>query len=497
MSNNNKRQVKKKLFSKNDIASKKISTRDKNEQEYISENFDNGTSIKTTKKLIEVEITENLEEEQRQRIAELQEKNLQLEDQLKSLNSQYESEKAGIVQDVNKYNDEIKQKSEEVNEASKENTKLMTRLKNIENNLNDKYSKFMDKKIVKKKKNIQRTVKTVKKEVDVKEEQIKNIKKKIEAEKTQRMKAENLLNEVNDGLEENHKNYIKELDEKIKVAKNEVKKLCEVRIAHDHCIKEIQSLTSQLNLVHNEIEFETKKNDMIMSTISNDIDTNNNTINTNINEEKKDMQSLKLDNELVKNKNDYGYKVRDLILKTKTPRKDKINKSAFNYIKNEFDIIKKKDVPSVKRSIIGNLNEVTRVIDTSPVQTNLFTEKETEVLKKLIPQDYIDVYNERFEMKKKEKDQIQRKFEENENLKLENQQSKYEVELLKMKLKEKERITSELEVKVRKNNIKVGKLKSEIAQYEKQLKEQIALLKKKISYNKKYISIIERGKEKV
>jgi len=495
MSTNNKRQVKKKLFSKNEIASKKIATGDKNEQEYISENFDNGICIKTTKKLIEVEITENLEEEQRQRIAELQEKNSQLEDQIKSLNSQYESEKVGIVQDVNKYNDIIKQKSEEVNEASKENNKLMARLKNIENNLNDKYSKFMDKKIVKKKKSIQRTVKTVKKEVDVKEEQIKNMKKKIEAEKSQRMKAENLLNEVNDGLEENQKNYIKELDEKIKIAKNEVKKLCEVRVAHDHCIKEIQSLTSQLNLVHNEIEFETKKNDMIMSTINNDIDTNTN--NTNINEEKKDLSSIKLDNELVKNKNDYGSKVRDLILKTKTPRRDKINKSAFNYIKNEFDIIKKRAAPSTKRSLVGSLNEVTSVIDTSSVQTNLFTEKETEVLKKLIPKDYIDVYNERFEMKRKEKDQIQKKLEENENLKLENQQSKYEVELLKMKLKEKERITSELEVKVRKNNIKVGKIKSEIAQYEKQLKEQIALLKKKISYNKKYISIIERGKEKV
>ena len=494
MSTNNKRQVKKKLFSKNEIASKKIATGDKNEQEYISENFDNGICIKTTKKLIEVEITENLEEEQRQRIAELQEKNSQLEDQLKSLNSQYESEKVGIVQDVNKYNDAIKQKSEEVNEASKENNKLMARLKNIESNLNDKYSKIMDKKMVKKKKNIQRTVKIVKKEVDVKEEQIKNMKKKIEAEKTQRMKAENLLNEVNDGLEENQKNYIKELDEKIKIAKKEVKKLCEVRVAHDHCIKEIQSLTSQLNLVHKEIEFETKKNDMIMSTINNDIDTNTN--NTNINEEKKDISSIKLDNELVKNKNDYGSKVRDLILKTKTPRRDKINKSAFNYIKSEFDIIKKKAAPSTKRSLVGNLNEVTSVIDTSSVQTNLFTEKETEVLKKLIPQDYIDVYNEIFEMKKKEKDQIQKKFEENENLKLENQQSKYEVELLKMKLKEKERITSELEVKVRKNNIKVGKLKSEIAQYERQLKEQITLLNKKISYNKKYISIIERGKEK-
>ena len=495
MSSNNKRQVKKKLFSKNEIASKKISTGDKNEQEYISQNFDNGISIKTTKKILEVEITENLEEEQRQRIAELQDKNSQLEDQLKSLSSQYESEKVGIVQDVNKYNDAIKQKSEEVNEVSKENNKLMKRLKNIENNLNDKYSKFMEKKTVKKKKNIQRTEKTVKKEVDVKEEQIKNIKKKIEAEKTQRMKAENLLNEVNDGLEENHKNYIKELDEKIKVAKNEVKKLSEVRVAHDHCLKEIQNLTSQLNLVHNEIEFETKKNDMINSTINNDIDTNTN--NTNINEEKKDILSIKLDNELIKNKNDYGFKVRDLILKTKTPRRDKINKSAFNYIKNEFDIIKKKVVPSTKKSIVGNLNEVTSVIDTSSVQTNLFTEKETDLLKKLIPQDYIDVYNERFEMKKKEKDQIEKKFEENENLKLENQQSKYEVELLKLKLKEKERITSELEVKVRKNNIKVSKLKSEIAQYEKQLKEQIALLNKKINYNKKYISIIERGKEKV
>jgi len=489
-SNNNKRQVKKKLFSKNDIATKKISTGDKSEQESITKDFENGICIKTTKKILEVEITENLEEEQRKRIAELQEKNSQLEDQLKSLNSQYETEKVEIIQDVNKYNDAIKQKSEEVNEASEENTKLMTRLKKIENNLNDKYSKFMEKKINKKKKSNQRTVKTVKKEVNVKEEQIKNIKKKIEAEKTQRMKTENLLNEVNDGLEENQKNYIKELDEKIKVAKNEVKQLCEVRIAHDRCIKDIQYLTSQLNLVHNEIEFETKKNDMIMSTINNSIDT------TNTIEENKDIQSLKLDNELVKNKNSYGSKVRDLILKTKTPRRDKINKSAFNYIRNEFDIIKKKANPSTKRVVVGNLNEVKSVIDTSSVQTNLFSEKETELLKKLLPQDCIDVYNERFEMKRKEKDQIEKKFQENENLKLENQQSKYEVELLKMKLKEKERITSELEVKVRKNNQKVSKLKSEIAQYEKQLKEQIALLKKKTNFNKKYISIIEKGKKK-
>ena len=466
----NKRQVKKKVFASNQQESKKVATGDPNEEKKVSGGVSNGITIKTKK--LQLEIIENVVENQKKELAELQEKTTQMQNQLSSLKSEYESQKEGCIQDVNKYNNDLEQKNEILLQLSKENNQLINNLKKIEKDFNKKYTKFMEKKLVKHKKEIKRTEQVVKNDINVKLNEIKNVKKLTEATKAQQKKYEDLLNNVNDGLEENVKCEHKEINEQIAQLKKEIKELSSIKLEHNNCIKEIQNLTSSLNIINNEIEFETKKSDMISTMRS----SNNVMNNEESNASKNESQILKIQNELVANKLNYGSKVRDIILKKgRTPKKDKINKSALNYIQTEINSIKKKS----HKKLTGSINEAVSLIDNSYVKDpNLFSDREIEVLKKVIPEDYLEVYNERYEMKKNENKEIEKKFEEHDGIKFENQQIKYDIDSIKMKIKEQERRQADIMIKFRNNKKQILNLKSEIGKYEKSLNKELANLKR-------------------
>ena len=78
-------------------------------------------------------------------------------------------------------------------------------------------------------------------------------------------------------------------------------------------------------------------------------------------------------------------------------------------------------------------------------EENLFTEEEIEVLSKIIPEDYLQKFNDRYETKMNEKeDLLGQMIEENGNIKNENIKTNYEIDSLRMKIKEQERNQLEL-----------------------------------------------------
>lgn len=491
----NRRVVKKLPLSKEKISDKKVSTKDQTTKITKINYFLLGGTPKNNK----LKITINKNENQNKALtlipttsspltlSELKEKTSKLKEELNYLNYKYEKEQKGSINDVAKYNEELREKAQLVVEHTQENKRLMNVLKDIQEEVNERYSKAMDKKFYKfiknNNNNNERTIEDIKEDIYIKEEQIENIRKIAECSKDEYEKIEDLLEDVENGLEDHIKFDLEDLTQKIEKANNKIRELKLIKSQHKYCAKEIKNLKSKLTLLNNEIEFETKKNKMIMSykTIN-----NNTEGEVETSEESEDYNYFDKENDLVTNKINYSLRVRNLILKRGTPRHEKISKSAFKYIQNEFDLIKQKSDRFRKRRING---ERVRLFDNISLnERNLFTERESEILKKIIPEEFIDKYNERFEKKKIEKEEIEQKFDENDDKKFDNQQIKLRIEAISLKVKEKERIGADLNIKFRKNKVNIDKLKNEIFKIQKNVKEQQDIInklnKKKKGYSK-------------
>ena len=256
--------VRKKLFSKNkkNTINKKVATGDANEE------VSNENNISGKTKKIEMEIKENKELDQEERLLELQKSNIKLEEELKTLEVQYESEKIDNIDKLKTINNELLEKSNQSKIISKENHKLITKLKTLENGLNEKYTKIMNKELFKKRTANKKTEKQIQKDIKVREKQIDNIKKISERAKVEKEKYENMLNDA-ENMESEKMKELDHLNELIEEAKVEHEDLDRMRLEHINCYNEIQNLLSTVNLLHNEIEFEKKKYTM-MSNVNKD-----------------------------------------------------------------------------------------------------------------------------------------------------------------------------------------------------------------------------------
>ena len=208
----NKSNVRKKLVSKNKTKStvnKKIFTGDKDQEETTSStNYPNGISVKTKKLKIEIEDLQ----EKKQKILILQEKTAELEQQLNNLKTQYETEKNENLKIIKNKNIELNQKIEECQKVTKENKKLVIKLKGLEGELNEKYNKFINQNLYKKIKTNIKTEKNIQKDINVAEKEIENVKKMAEVYKKEKEKYENLMN---DQLESNKINDLNEINKEI------------------------------------------------------------------------------------------------------------------------------------------------------------------------------------------------------------------------------------------------------------------------------------------
>ena len=498
----NKSNVRKKLVSKNktkNTVNKKIFTGDKDQEETTSStNYPNGISVKTKK--LKIEIEDLQEKEKKQKILILQEKTAELEQQLNNLKTQYETEKNENLEIIKNKNIELNKKIEECQKVTKENKKLVIKLKGLEGELNEKYNKFINQNLYKKIKTNIKTEKNIQKDINVAEKEIENVKKMAEVYKKEKQKYENLMN---DQLESNKINDLNEINKEINQLISENEKLKLIKLEHSKCKKNILDLTSKLNIANNELEFETKKKDMIMSaTVNKDTKGNEeNEILNDLNNISEDAIYAGEKNELVENKVNYSKKIRKKILKKGIPRIQPISNSSYKYIQTEFNSISKKNIN--KKKLIGNLKEVTSLIDNVYVpESNLFTERESDVLRKILPEEVLNDYKEKFEKKKLEKEKVEELIEENEikepkeQIKKNNEQIVYDIDLNKMKKKTEEMKKTELKMKSINNKKNINELQRKINELQKQINEKNKIINRMNKNIGNFSKIIEEMKKK-
>ncbi len=408
--------VRKKLFSKNtqNQVNKKVATGEAGEQkkeEKVSSEIISNDFTLTTKPLtigIKEKEKENTEEEKDKdkKVKELQEKTIELEDQLKTLKEEYKSKQTENIETIKNTNNDLDRKREDANKSSKKNHQLIIKLKNIEKELKEKYIKVTNFKSLKKLKiNIAKTnQKELAFKVKVKEKQIENIKKVADKEKAQQIKYENLLKD--DKLIQKQPNLQKEfnaINDKIKNIKKELEELYALKSKHLACTRQIESLRITFNIMNNEIEYESKKNRLITSTIE------NKRSNKGLIEGFPSTSNLQ---SLPNIKLDYSKKLRDSLFKQKRPPEPKkVAKSAFKYIKTEFDLIEGIKKNPLKKSSRNIFNKPQSLIDNVYVsEPNLFTEREAKILKTVLPESYMAKYMEKYDEKKVEKEEIENKF---------------------------------------------------------------------------------------
>ena len=401
----------------------------------------------------------------------LEQKNInELNEELNSLKYEFESQQNQTQEKIKEINNEIIEKNEQLKSLSKDNYKLINKLKDIGKNLKGELLKTF-KEILAKRKITDKSEKTLKYNLVIKEEEIKNAKKFANGEKREKERYERLLKEVNNGMEQNINDELKKLNNNISQLNDQILQLSGVRLKHKNCRKNIQNLKNKLNLFKTEIEFESKRNNMLIDKSFHSPNKNN----KNNLEQNKNL--LSDDNEPLTTKFKYCKKIRTSILKKNPTKPEKLNISAFRYVTDNINQINK----SQSRKMILN--------DINNSSSKLFTEGEYGLLHDIIPKKYMNKYLDEFESRKKQKEEIKNKFEENNSIKDLKQQIQYKIDYVDVKLKEEKKKFIELLLKFRNNNKKKNELNDMIKNCEREIKKFNIKIKREEKMQKLYQGI--------
>ena len=144
-----------------------------------------------------------------------------------------------------------------------ENKTLLSKLKNMEEQVTNKFNdKFKISKVIKRQK--QNEIKIdLNKEIKIKEQLKINIEKTIKYNKKDIKILNKLLEENKEGKEQDLSNNLKELTDKINLIQKDIEQLNKIKLEHKLCQKKENILKSKLNVLTNELEFESKKSNMI------------------------------------------------------------------------------------------------------------------------------------------------------------------------------------------------------------------------------------------
>ena len=371
------------------------------------------------------------------------------------LKNEYELEKAKTMESLKVLNDKLSEIDKQLKFSSKQNYQLILKLKDMESYLKKDYLKSFNERMKKRNLFLQNE-QMLKKRNLVKDEEIKIAQKLILVEKNEHKRYENLLNDVNNGMEENINDDLKALKKEINKLNNEIEELYQIKFLHKYCQRNIQNLKKTLNLYKTEYEFESKKKDMLTNQPSQSRNKMN-LITNFTQDEESDQRNLQIN---------YSQNIRKLILKQKIPRPEKLNISTSRYITEKINLI--------NRTQSNELLHEGSAKNNNNKNINLFKEEEYNFLKKIIPSQYIDNI-------KKEREEIQKSLEKNNSKKDNYGDIQFKLDYIELKKKEESKRYIQLLLKYRNNEKRKKEMHSQIKIYEQELKK----------YNKK-IDVMEK-----
>ena len=412
-----------------------------------------------------------------------------LEKEKDSLNNTIKIESEEDFKTITSLNSQIAQLEEEYSLLSKNNYKIINKLKQLENQVLKKFfKKYKLSKILSKQKELMNSG-NINKEIKTKESQVILMKKKIEYNKKETEKLSNLLEEVQEENEETLLGYLKEFNNYINKLEKEIKILKQMRYEHNNCKKTISNLTSKLNVILNDIEFEEKMLNKI------EVEIKPPTERKMQNKIHSYSERIRY-NSLEHSENRYNsrrsldkYKIFKLLLQES---ESKTESGPYTY-RQKGSV---KTLSNVGNSQLYNSSrirkEIKYKIDCKSPKNYLFSEKEKEVLNKMVPEDYLNNLNLKYNNIENEIKDIQGEIDE-EKVEMKSciNNNKLRIDILNLKVKEeKMKIIIKNNI-INNNNKKIANLNREIAQLKKILKKEKSINTRKINKKEEEKKLIE------
>lgn len=466
----NKRTVKKTNTKKMNI---KVSTEDKDSPYKNNLNADKNTKSKGK---------ENQSETLEQRLSNLLENNQNLENELGNVKEQLKSEEENGIKDIGSLNAQIEKLNKSQTKESNQNKTLLNKLKKLECEVSKKFQdKFKVSKVIEKQKAIIQE-RDINKEIKSKENETKNVQKDIKINEREIKRITKLLEENKDGGEKKLDQQYNELKEKIEKIQKEVNDLNIIKFQHKYCSKNANKLKSQINVLSNDYEFESKRKTMISYIPPK--------------QEKKEKE----EEEQIERIN-YGNRIRKKLMKTTKNKYDSrkvktITHRSYNFLQNEMnDNMKKKRNNSSKQNQEVNENEKTNKKEKNNVY--LFTEAEKEVFKKLVPNEYFNNVNVKVNERENEIKEIEEAYQDKKGLKKKLYLDNLRYDEINLKEKELKMIKSNLMATHIKNNKKIMDMKNQIKKMENEINKEQKKIERIVYRNSNLKEIINKFKKKL
>ena len=320
----NKRVVKKTNTKKMSI---KVSTEDKETPSVNNLNKDKNNASKNTKSDSQ-EAQKEIDLETR--YSQLLETNKNLEAEIQNMKEELKSESERTMTEVGSLNNKLDTLTKEEVNVCNENKSLLNQLKKMDKEISTKFfEKFKMSKLVENKKNAN-YIKDKNNGIKSSENEKNNVQKDIKINQRDIDRLNKILENSKEGKEGKK---LEELKQKIEIIQKEVNELNLIKLHHKNCPKDASTLKSRLNVLNNDIEFESKRKSMIS------VEPNK--------KEKEKSPNKKKDYISGNNRIQYGLKVENKLIKSTQIKYNSrqayyLNQKSFNRLKDEMKEIENK-----------------------------------------------------------------------------------------------------------------------------------------------------------
>ena len=440
-----------------------------------------------TLKPIKEEDDKNIEN----RISKLIENNKKSQEELDSIMEAIKENSEKGLSEILSLNSQLSELDKNHNEVSNINKKLLSKLKDLEDEVAKRFeNKFKLSKVIKNQKKMENQI-NLEAEIKNKDKQKENVEKDIKYNKKEIKRLNKLLKKNEEGNEQKLSDELKKIQDNIIKIEKEIKELNKVKLEHKLCKKNENILKCQFNVLKNDCEFEEKKKDMIKSKTR---------IQTKIRNVNMTME--------------YGQNVRKKMLaKTTNKYSSKIkivNYKSYNFLLKENEDKKAnerkgssyKNLQTVGNTELPNFsaylkNDISYRIDDKTPKNFLFSQDEKEILKKLLPNEYYNNYNEKYNKIENELTEIEDKFKGNDSIKKEIYYDNLKNDVNNLKLKELSYKTNSLKSIIGENSKKILDMKKKIQLLNEDIKKQNYIFYHKNKNNKiirERIEIVKKNK---
>lgn len=478
----NKRVVKKTNTKKMSI---KVSTEDKETPSVNNLSKDKNNASKNTKSDSQVEQKEiDLET----RYSQLLETNKNLEAEIQNMKEELKSELERTMTEVGSLNNKLDTLTKEEVNVCNENKSLLNQLKKMDKEISTKFvEKFKMSKLVENKKNAN-YIKDKNNGIKSSENEKNNVQKDIKINQRDIDRLNKILENSKEG-EEGKK--LEELKQKIEIIQKEVNELNLIKLHHKNCPKDASTLKSRLNVLNNDIEFESKRKSMIS------VEPNK--------KEKEKSPNKKKDYISGNNRIQYGLKVENKLIKSTQIKYNSrqayyLNQKSFNRLKDEMKEIennKKSNSSEKLKKIDYNPEKVANNKLKEPQKPYLFTEVEKEIFKNIMPNEYFNNLNQKYTQKENEMKEIQETTKIPKEIKKQLYLDNLRYEEIILKQREINMKKANLMSKHSKNSKKILDMKTKIKSLQKDIDREAKKVARMADYNKSLNKVIKEYYEKM